>query len=409
MKSYSVSEVNRFIRQIFLSEEIFYSISVHGELSNFYHHRSGHFYFTLRDRDSIIKCVMFRGEAERVRFVPQNGMQVTVRGDIRVYEQGGVYQIYVTRLERKGDEAAEGAQELLELTQKLLREGLFDGEKKRPLPERPRVVGVVTSPDGAALADIKQVLSRRCPVVTLRLFGAQVQGDGAALSLCRALRAAQKNLPDVLILGRGGGSQEDLSAFNDERVVRLTAGFPVPVVSAVGHETDHCLCDLAADLRAPTPSAAAELVVPDRQQLKKEIDNQRKMLYNQMQEKMTRRRAQLDALCRQLEAVSPENQLMLLQQNLTQCKKRLAAAREEMLSSRRRELAMHLRLLETLGPYRVLKRGYAIVFDKTGRVVHSASEVAPGEQASVQLSDGGLRVCVKEKAETIIGEEQEDG
>ena len=304
MPSYSVSEVNRFIKQIFAAEDILYGLHIRGEISNFVNHvRSGHFYFTLKDQTSSIKCVMFRSNASRLPFLPENGMNVILRGDVQVFERDGVDQVYVADIQPDGTGALYMAYE--QLKKKLDEEGLFDPQRKRPLPPYPGTIGVITSKTGAALQDILNILRRRYPVCTVKLFPALVQGEQAPESIIQAFARANRTPLDLVIVGRGGGSLEDLWAFNDEGVARAIAGCRVPVISAVGHEVDYTIADFAADLRAPTPSAAAELAVPELVNLRTMIDNYAEMVYNYTISSLQNGEQQLDSLSTRLTARAP--------------------------------------------------------------------------------------------------------
>ena len=372
MFCYTVSDVNKFIKQIFSYEEIFYNISIKGEISNFTHHKSGHMYFTLKDENSSIKCVMFREQADRVDFFPQNGMVVVLSGDVSVYERDGAYQIYVSRMALYGHGLIQ--KKLNDLKNKLADEGLFDPQNKKQIPKNIRSIGVVTARNGAALQDIIQVLSRRFSVLTLYVYDALVQGKGAVESILKALGGADGDGLDVLIVGRGGGSSEDLDPFNDEGVVRKICELKTPVVSAVGHETDLCLCDLAADLRAPTPSAAAEIVSLDKIELFNQIDN--------MQEIM-------DMIIK--------NNIDKYEASILDLKNRLDFLIYELLEKHHNKLDIFEKLIKILSVDSVLRRGYAIAFDESGKCLSAASGARVGDVLSVKFFDQELNVLVVKK------------
>lgn len=398
MPSYSVSEVNRFIKQIFAAEDIFYGLHIRGEISNFVNHvRSGHFYFTLKDQTSSIKCVMFRSNASRLPFLPENGMNVILRGDVQVFERDGVYQVYVADIQPDGTGALYMAYE--QLKKKLDAEGLFDPQRKRPLPPYPGAIGVITSKTGAALQDILNILRRRYPVCTVKLFPALVQGEQAPESIIQAFARANRTPLDLVIVGRGGGSLEDLWAFNDEGVARAIAGCRVPVISAVGHEVDYTIADFAADLRAPTPSAAAELAVPDIVNLRTMIDNYAEMVYNYTVSSLQNGEQQLDSLSTRLMARAPGAVLEHSCHSLESLDSRLHLSFEGMYGRCGQRFAAAAGILESLSPLKVLTRGYSITFDKSGKIARSAEQLKPGNRITTRFHDGEVVSVVAEKEE----------
>ncbi|MBC5787296.1 exodeoxyribonuclease VII large subunit [Clostridium facile] len=389
MTSYSVSDVNRFIKQILLAEDILHRIAIRGEVSNFVHHlRSGHCYFTLKDQNSALKCVMFKSNVAHLRFMPENGMQVIALGDIQVFERDGVYQLYCTDIQPDGAGALAMAFE--QLKQKLAKEGLFDPERKKPLPAQPNTIGVVTSKTGAALQDILQILSRRYPIGTVKIFPAQVQGEQAAGSICSAIRLAEQVGVDVLIVGRGGGSLEDLWAFNEEAVARAIAACSIPVISAVGHEVDFTIADFVADLRAPTPSAAAELVAPDLQYLLSGIDKQRELLYNYTVDCIQQREHQLVGLEHQLHLHSPAGHLAAGQAILHQLDHRLETCFQSSYSQAQQRFGSAVSLLENLSPLKVLGRGYSITFNEEHKAVKNSRRLKIGDTLTTKFYDGSM-------------------
>lgn len=361
----TVSELNDYVRRSLASDPILHNITISGEVSNFKAYSSGHWYFTLKDEMSRIDCAMFRQHNFKARFLPQDGMHVLVKGSAGLYVQSGKYQFYAEDIQQAG--LGELYQKYMQLKEKLTREGLFDAARKRPLPLLPRKVGIVTSASGAVLHDIRTVSGRRFPGLPLVLRPAQVQGDGAATDIaCGIAEVAAVPGVDVVIVGRGGGSMEDLWAFNEEVVVRSVAACPVPVISAVGHETDHTLCDLAADMRAPTPSAAAELAVPERETLLATVEE---MLYDL-------RRAADNALLSQKNALSslemrlmqrdPKSVLKQMQLRCGHLSEKLKLEMQKHLTARQARLDGLLAKLDAVGPAQVLRRGYAIAMkDKT--------------------------------------------
>ncbi len=395
MFCYTVSDVNKFIKQIFSYEEIFYNISIKGEISNFIHHKSGHMYFTLKDENSSIKCVMFREQADCVDFFPQNGMSVVLSGDVSVYERDGAYQVYVARMSKDGHGLIQ--KKLDDLKNKLFDEGLFDSKNKKQIPKNVRRIGVVTARSGAALQDIIQVLSRRLPILTLYVYDVLVQGDGAAASISKALSAADEDGLDVLIVGRGGGSSEDLDPFNDEGVVRKICELRTPVVSAVGHETDFCLCDLAADLRAPTPSAAAEMVSLDKVELINAIDNMREIMNMIIKNNIDKYQTLILDLKNRLDYLSPRNYILRYYEYLNKLKERLDFLIFDLLEKYRNKINIYDKLLKILSSDNVLKRGYAVVFNESGKCLSAASGAGVGDILNVKFFDGELNVLVVKK------------
>ncbi|MDE5600167.1 MAG: exodeoxyribonuclease VII large subunit, partial [Oscillospiraceae bacterium] len=354
-----------------------------------------HMYFTLKDRESTIRCVMFKEQADKVKFFPKDGMSVVAKGDIGVYEKSGTYQIYVRNLTKQGE--GDIQKELEQLTNKLLKEGLFDSDRKVAIPKKPNVVGVLTALNGAALQDVIQILSRRSPILKLKVYPALVQGENAARSIIKAINLAKKDSLDVLIIGRGGGSSEDLDPFNNEQVVRAVASFEKPVISAVGHETDRCLVDLVSDLRAPTPSAAAELVCVDIEDLKKQIDNIKNMMYNSMKDIFEANIYRLDNLKSRLFNASPLNELLLSNERLEQLKIRLNMAINIRYNMCKDRYENQSQLLESLNPLKVLSRGYSIVFDENGKVIRSVYKTKVDNNINILLNSGSIKAKITEK------------
>lgn len=390
----SVSELNRTVRLILESDPLLQDVAVRGELSNVHLHSSGHIYFSLRDASASVRAVMFRSRAERLAFRPENGQDVLCQGRVSLFERDGAYQIYVDSMEPAGVGAQYLA--LIQLREKLEKEGLFAAERKRALPLLPRRIGVVTSPSGAAVRDIITVARRRHPGVSLLIAPVLVQGAGAPDSIVGALgELARRDDIDLVIIGRGGGSKEDLGAFNDERVVRAVASFPVPTVAAVGHEVDLTLVDFAADRRAPTPSAAAELAVPVKSELLAQVGVLAGTLLRSERLRLLRRRDTLLALTdrrvfrRPLTLIEPYQALVA---RLEEAMSR--AAVERLLTTKGRVLAVIGRL-EGLSPLATLRRGYAIV-EVDGRPARRARDLAVGQRVRTTLAEGTFGSVVED-------------
>ncbi|HPT82956.1 MAG TPA: exodeoxyribonuclease VII large subunit [Limnochordia bacterium] len=389
MQPITVSELTKRISSA-LSVPAFQSLAVEGEISNFVHHASGHMYFSLKDAHSRVKAVMFRSRNRLLNFLPKNGETVIAVGSVGVYEPSGEYQLYVEMLFPKGTGDLHLAFEKLKA--KLEAEGLFDAARKRPLPLLPRKVGVITSPSGAALRDIIRVLTRRFPAVQILVFPALVQGEGAPESLIKALQLAQDTDCDVLIMGRGGGSFEELNAFNDEQLARAIANSAIPVVSAVGHETDFTIADFVADLRAPTPSAAAELVVPLQEELQRAVTSAAKRLVGALRRQISAERRFLTQLASSAALQRPDYRVNQLRQRLDDLFTNLTLHNTHKLALRRSQLGNLAGRLETLSPLQTLARGYAICSDAEGHVLRSADQVQPGDAVNVTLY-AGLLLC----------------
>lgn len=392
---HSVSDVTNYIKRMFQRESVLTHISVRGELSNFKCYASGHCYFTLKDAASCIKGVMFRSRAQYLRFRPENGMQVVVTGNISVYERDGVYQLYADRMMPEG--AGDLALAFEQLKAKLSAEGLFDASHKQPLPKFPKRIGIVTSISGAVLRDIYHVSKRRWPSVQLVLKPVLVQGEEAAGQIAEAIAFFNEKYPvDVLIVGRGGGSMEDLWAFNEEPVVRAIYASKIPVISAVGHETDFTLADFASDQRAATPSQAAELAVPDRQDYLRYVGSLKARLQQEMQRALTEKRLRLDACLHSTAMKNPQLLLADRAQRLDQLRTRLDSLTKSQLQDRKHQLAIVLQKLDLLNPVHILRQGYGIV-EKQGEAVSSIKEIKAGDLLDITLKDGRCRARVEEK------------
>ena len=390
MAIHSVSEVNNFIKQLLASTPILSSIMVRGEISNFKCYASGHCYFTLKDASSALKCVMFRSRAQHLRFQPVNGLSVIASGNIAVYERDGVYQLYVDSLapEGKGDLALAYEQ----LKNRLAAEGLFAKERKKALPQFPKKIGVVTSLSGAVLRDIYHVTKRRWPAVQLVLYPVQVQGEFSAKQVALAIEFFNtKYAVDVMIVGRGGGSMEDLWSFNEEVVVRAIAASKIPIISAVGHETDFSLADFAADVRAATPSQAAELAVPDRDELKRYVVRMQRQLAQMARRELNERRLRLQACQKNKLLQRPELLLADRRQRLDNLISRLRQCLDENITVKNHQLSLALEKLSVLNPAKTLQRGFALV-EHGGKIVTRVQEVKKGDKLQLTFSDGKVSV-----------------
>jgi exodeoxyribonuclease VII large subunit len=386
----TVGDLTRYIRGLFEVDYRLQDIWVEGEISGVTRHTSGHIYFTLKDSSAQIACVMWKTVAPMHGELIVHGMQVVAHGKVSVYEPRGQYQLYVDRVQPKGLGDLHAQFELLKA--RLEAEGLFAPERKRPLPEFPHRMGLVTSPTGAAVRDICNVLSRRWPLVEVILAPTQVQGEDAPPQIVAALAALyRRDDLDLIIVARGGGSLEDLWAFNDERVARKIAGSPVPVVSGVGHETDFTIADFVADVRAPTPSAAAELTTPDRTELGAQLAALCAQLAAALADDLRGRRVALESQVRALAHLSPANQLINWRQRTDDLMMQATLGISHLLQLRRERLTGVAARLEALNPLAVLQRGYAVV-RRDGQLVRSVSQVERGDRLAVRVSDGEFGV-----------------
>lgn len=382
----TVTQINRYISFRLKEDKNIQGIMVKGEISNFTeHYRSGHLYFTLKDKESALKAVMFASAASRLKFRPEDGMSVIVSGSISVYERDGVYQLYVNDIQPDGAGAVSVALE--QLKAKLAKEGIFETSHKRPLPVMPKKIGAVTSLSGAAVRDIVNVLSRRYPIGELYAVNALVQGENAPDSICRGILKAESVGCDVIIVGRGGGSSEDLSAFNTEKVAYAIYNCKVPVISAVGHETDFTIADLAADMRAPTPSAAAELAAPSVQQLSEKLEMLEKRIKNSAIGASDKAKDRYTALNSRLTAQSPDNRLRLAGERLSSLEKRTELAFEKYTSKLDLLLCDKISRLEALSPLNVLSRGYSLVY-RENKLINNADELKSGDKIKICFGNG---------------------
>ena len=387
----TVSQLNAYMKRVVDGQTALNDIWIKGEISNFKDHYSGHLYITLKDDGGVLKAVMFKSAAQNLTFRPEDGMKVLARGRIGVYEQSGTYQLYISEMTPDGLGELYVAYE--QLKKKLGDEGLFDEDKKKPIPKYPERVGVITAATGAAVRDIINVITRRYPYCEIILFPSLVQGAGAAPNIVEGIEYFNKNkLCDTLIVGRGGGSIEDLWAFNEEIVARAIFASQIPVISAVGHETDFTIADFVADLRAPTPSAAAEIAVPSQLELISKISTMSGRMQTAVINGLKNRRLRVEKLSMR----SPQNKIDDLRQKNDNLIKQ--AEKSFMLSfeGKKKELARLFAKLDALSPLGVMARGYAIASEEDGTVIRTVSKMTPGKEFSLRLSDGECDCVVKE-------------
>ncbi|MEI3195210.1 MAG: exodeoxyribonuclease VII large subunit [Lachnospiraceae bacterium] len=399
-KVYSVGQVNTYIRNMFTQDFVLNRVSVRGEISNLKYHTSGHIYFTLKDASAAIACVMFAGARGGLAFRMSNGQQVIVDGAVNVYERDGKYQLYATKIRQDG--AGELYEKFLELKEELEEMGMFAPEYKQPIPKFVRRLGVVTALTGAAIRDIINIATRRNPGIRIILYPAKVQGDGAAESVAAGLAALDALGVDVIIVGRGGGSIEDLWAFNEETVARAIFSCHTPVISAVGHETDTTIADFVADLRAPTPSAAAELAVADVTAWLQALDEDALQLQRIMQRMIKDARSRLRECELRMRYAKPQQRLMQQKQRLDEYEERLRRAMQSLLEQTRHQLALSEERLRRLSPYEKLESGYGCILTEDGRRIRSVSQVAPGEVVQIYLADGRMTARIQEVKESKV-------
>ncbi len=392
----SVSQLNRYIKMNFDADENLANIFISGEISNFTnHYRTGHLYFTLKDDSSAVRAVMFNSSAKRLKFMPEDGMKVIARGRVSVYEASGQYQLYVDDMQPDGVGALNLAYE--QLKEKLQKEGLFSEHHKKPLPPYPEKVGVITSPTGAAVRDIINVLGRRFPYAEIVFCPVLVQGEGAHLQLTDAVNLFNsERAADVIIIGRGGGSIEDLWEFNDEGLARAVYNSEIPVISAVGHETDFTICDFVADMRAPTPSAAAELAVPDANELQYALSTLKNRMFLNVSSGIADRRSRLEYLTSKGALKSPDEMLSNRSQRLDTAFSKMLSSYENRIGGKKVEFISAATALSKLDPMSVLMRGFAFVSDKNGKNVYSSQALAKGDKINVRFHDGSAVCEVKE-------------
>ena len=394
----SITQINEYIRARMDADVLLNNVAVRGEISNYKMYPSGHHYFTLKDEGGALKCVMFKGSAVKLRFRPENGMKVIAMGKISVFPRDGAYQLYCAAMAMDGIGDLYAAFE--QLKAKLSEQGLFDPAHKKELPKYPGVIGIITSSAGAAIHDILRILRKRYPLTKVRLFPVRVQGAEAPPEIVGAIRYANRyKLADLLIVGRGGGSIEDLWAFNDERVAYAIYQSEIPVISAVGHEPDVTISDFVADLRAATPSNAAELGVPDQEALQQILDSYSNGMANALARQIKAGKQHLKALSDSPALRSPTGYLQQRRQNVLLLKNRLLSAHVQDVERKRRRFVEQTAKLDAMSPLKVLTRGYAMAQTQTGEVLKSIEQASIGEQISVTVSDGSLSATVTERKE----------
>ena len=404
---YSVKQVNSYVKNMFSQDFMLNHIYVKGEVSNCKYHTSGHIYFSLKDESGTIACVMFASARSGLSFRMQEGQNVIVLGSVSVYERDGKYQLYAKEIILDG---AGALYERFEALKKELEEmGMFAAEYKQPIPRYVKSVGIVTAPTGAAVRDIINISKRRNPYVQLILYPALVQGEGAAASIVRGIRMMEQQNVDVIIVGRGGGSMEDLWAFNEEAVARAIFECTIPIISAVGHETDTLISDYVADLRAPTPSAAAELAVYELSSVQIMCEESKRRMYQQIRQRIDFSRRQTEQMAFRLKVAHPRQKLNEQRQYLADLDSRMRIRMNSALEESRHKLAIYIEKMKGLSPLQKLNQGYAYVTDKSGRTVRSIKDTKQGEVLDVYVTDGRVRTQVMDiyKEEYDVRREEE--
>ena len=400
IKPISVTELNLYIKDKINQDEFLNNVYVKGEISNFKHHYTGHMYFTLKDEKSLIKCIMFKSSTERLTFTPKDGMKVKAFGTVAVFERDGVYQIYCKAMEEDG--LGDLYQKYEELKIKLEKKGLFDPIHKKRIPFMPRVIGVLTSSTGAVIRDIINVSTRRNPNVYIRLLPVPVQGSGAEKEIARAIQIMnEKKLADVIILARGGGSLEDLWPFNEEIVAEAIYNSEIPIISAVGHETDFTIADFVADLRAPTPSAAAELAVKDIRDITDKLANYNKRYKLALNKKVEFMRLRFEKVMNRRAYTNPLQRVQDEYVRLDKITKNI----ENLVVKKERELRLKtvqiITKIDSLSPLKALTRGYAVA-EKNGNIVKSISDIKLNDEINITFSDGKAKANIKEISKKIL-------
>lgn len=394
----SITQINEYIRGKMDEDRLLLQLAVRGEISNYKMYPSGHHYFTLKDENAALKCVMFKSSAQRLRFRPENGMKVIAMGRITVYPRDGAFQLYCSAMSMDGIGDLYAAFE--QLKAKLAAQGLFAPEHKKPLPPFPGTIGIVTSSAGAAIHDMLRILNKRYPLTHVRLLPVRVQGAEAPAEIAAAIRYANHyKLADLLIVGRGGGSIEDLWAFNDERVAYAIYESEIPIISAVGHEPDVTISDYVADLRAATPSNAAELAVPDQVALMQNMDAASSAMVSSLAGKLRHARQRLNTLSQSPALLSPTGYLEQRQKNLDHLKSCLIAAQTQQIQRKKQRYIGNTAKLDAMSPLKVLTRGYSIVAGEDGAILRSVHQTEPGREVRVTLTDGSLTAVVSEVKE----------
>ena len=394
----SVTQLNEYIQHKLDEDGFLTQVAVRGEISNYKLYPSGHHYFTLKDESGALKCVMFKGNAVRLRFRPENGMKVIAMGKVSVYPRDGAYQLYCVAMAIDGVGDLHAAFE--ELKKKLAAQGLFDPAHKKPIPKYPEVIGIVTSSAGAAVHDMLRILRKRYPLTKVKLLPVRVQGAEAPGEIAAAIQYANYHqLCDLLIVGRGGGSMEDLWAFNDERVAWAIYHSQIPVISAVGHEPDVTISDYVADLRAATPSNAAELAVQDQDALRQGLDEKAVAMAAALNRQLKNARQHLHVLAASPSLQSPTGYLEQKEKQLELMKNRLISGQERSLSVQKQRYIQLVSKLDAMSPLKVLTRGYAMAENEEGQLVNSIQKISPGDSINIRFSDGQISATVREKKE----------
>lgn len=398
----TVTQLNRYVSFKIKSDLKLKSVAVKGEISNFsVHYKSGHAYFTIKDNDSALKAVMFSGNFSKLKFTPKDGMNILAIGNIEVYERDGVYQIIVTEITPMGIGTVHTKTE--EIKERLRKKGLFDESKKKAVPLIPKTIAVVTSLTGAALHDIIKVTQRRYPICKLKVFPTQVQGDTAERSICNALKLADSSDADTIILARGGGSIEDLMPFNTEAVAVAVASCHTPVISAIGHETDTSLSDYAADMRAATPSAAAEIATPDKHDIVNAINILAERLNKNIQKKLQGYSSEIEIISNKLKLNSPQEKLSVSEFRLNTLANKLSLSMNNKIKKNEFALDKLISQLNLLSPLNVLGRGYALV-EKNGNVVETAEMLSQGDYVNIRFSDSLVKAKIVDRIDDIKGD-----
>lgn len=394
----SITQLNEYIRGKMDSDPLLTQVAVRGEISNYKLYPSGHHYFTLKDESSALRCVMFKGNAARLRFRPENGMKIIAMGKVSVFPRDGAYQLYCTAMAMDGVGDLYAAFE--QLKQKLSARGLFDPSHKKPIPKFPGTIGIITSSAGAAIHDMLRILRKRYPLSRVRLLPVRVQGVEAPGEIAAAIGYANHHkLADLLIVGRGGGSIEDLWAFNDERVAYAIYQSQIPVISAVGHEPDVTISDYVADLRAATPSNAAELAVPDQDSLRQSLDAMSSTMASSLSRQLKSAQQHLNMLSRSPALQSPTGYLEQRQQNLEMLKNALVSAQSQQITRKEKQYVAYVSKLDAMSPLKVLSRGYSMSQTDRGEVIRSVHQVELGQRIQISLEDGKISATVMEKQE----------
>lgn len=395
----SIAQLNEYIRGRMDADPLLAQVTVRGEISNYKMYPSGHHYFTLKDESSTLKCVMFKGNAMRLRFRPENGMKVIAMGKVSVFPRDGAYQLYCTAMAMDGVGDLYAAFE--QLKKKLEAQGLFEVSHKKPLPQYPGTIGIITSSAGAAVHDMLRILRKRYPLSKVLLLPVRVQGAEAPGEIAAAIQYANYwKLADLLIVGRGGGSIEDLWAFNDERVAYAIYESQIPIISAVGHEPDVTISDFVADLRAATPSNAAELAVPDQDSLRQNLDSMTSVMVSAFSRQMKAAQKHLDVLSASPALRSPDGYLQQREQGLELLKNRMIAAQNQNITRKNQQFIAAVSKLDAMSPLKVLSRGYAMAQNQDGEVVRSVRQVQSGDKISITVSDGRIDAAVINKEES---------